>query len=64
MSETHSLGKEDGKLHTLEYFVSKTTEFNDLIDLEKGPTGSVIYTVNEVHIDGEHFDKHVELGQS
>ena len=64
MSETHSLDKEDGKLHTLEYYVSKATEFNDMMDPEKGSTGNVIYTVNEVHIDDEHFGKHVELGQS
>ena len=32
-------------------------------DQEKGSTGSVIYTVSEVHIDDEHFGKHVELGQ-
>ena len=64
MSETHSLGNEEGKLHTLEYFVSKATEFNDMMDPEKGSTGNVIYTVNEVHIDDEHFGKHVELGQS
>ena len=64
MSETHSLKKEEGKLHTLEYFVSKATEFNDMMDPEKGSTGNVIYTVNEVHIDDEHFGKHVELGQS
>ena len=64
MSETHSLKKEEGKLHTLEYFVSKATEFNDMMDPEKGSTGNVIYTVNEVHIDDAHFGKHVELGQS
>ena len=64
MSETHSLKKEEGKLHTLEYFVSKATEFNEMMGPEKGSTGNVIYTVNEVHIDDEHFGKHVELGQS
>ena len=64
MSETHSLNKEEGKLHTLQYYVSKATEFNDMMDPEKGSTGNVIYTVNEVHIDDEHFGKHVELGQS
>ena len=64
MSETHSLDPEDGKLHTLEYYVSKATELNDMMDPSKGSTGHIIYTVNEVHIDDEHFGKHVELGQS
>jgi hypothetical protein len=64
MSETHSLEPENGKLHTLEYYVSKATELNDMMDPSKGSTGNIIYVVNEVHIDDEHFSKHVELGQS
>jgi hypothetical protein len=64
MSETHSLAKEEGKLHTLEYYVSKAAELNDMMDPEKGSTGNVVYTVSEVHIDDEYFGKHVELGQS
>ena len=63
MSETHSLEQEEGKLHTLEYYVSKAAELNDMMDASKGSTGYVIYTVSEVHIDDEHFGKHVELGQ-
>tara|TARA_B100001057_G_C22199159_1_gene700109 strand:- start:45 stop:425 length:381 start_codon:yes stop_codon:yes gene_type:complete len=64
MSETHSLGPENGKLQTLEYFVSKATELNDMMDPSKGSTGNIIYNVSEVHIDDEHFGKHVELGQT
>ena len=64
MSETHSLEPVDGKLHTLEYFVSKATEFNDMMDPSKGTTGNIIYNICEVHKDDEHFGKHVELGQS
>ena len=64
MSETHSLEPESGKLQTLEYFVSKATELNDIMDPSKGSTGNIIYNVSEVHIDDEHFGKHVELGQS
>ena len=64
MSETHSLEPQNGKLQTLEYFVSKATEFNDMMDPSQGSTGNVIYNVSEVHIDDEHFGKHVELGQS
>ena len=63
MSETHSLGQVDGKLHTLEYFVSKASEFNDMMDPSKGTTGNIIYNISEVHLDDEHFGKHVELGQ-
>ena len=63
MKETHSLVEEEGKLHTLEYYVTKAPEFNDMMDPSKGSTGYVIYTVSEVHIDDEHFGKHVELGQ-
>ena len=63
MAEKHSLNAEDGKLHTLEYFVSKAPELSDMMDPSKGSTGNVIYTVTEVHIDDEHFGKHVELGQ-
>ena len=51
MSETHSLNPEEGKLHTLEYYVSKATELNDMMDPSKGSTGNIIYTVSEVHID-------------
>ena len=64
MSKTHSLEPESGKLQTLEYFVSRATELNDMMDPSKGTTGNIIYSVNEVHIDDEHFGKHVELGQS
>ena len=63
MSETHSLEKVDDKLHTLEYFVSKASEFNDMMDPSKGTTGNIIYNISEVHLDDEHFGKHVELGQ-
>ena len=63
MSETHSLEQVDGKLHTLEYFVSKASELNDMMDPSKGTTGNIIYNISEVHIDDEHFGKHVELGQ-
>lgn len=64
MSETHSLEQEEGKLHTLEYYVSKATELNDMMDATKGSTGNVVYTVSEVHIDDEHLGKHAEMGQS
>ena len=46
MSETHSLDPQEGKLHTLEYYVSKATEFNDMMDPSKGSTGNIIYTVS------------------
>ena len=63
MKETHSLVEEEGKLHTLEYYVTKAPEFNDMMDPSKGTTGNIIYSVNEVHKDGEHMNKHVEMGQ-
>jgi hypothetical protein len=64
MKETHSLTGEDGKLHTLEYYVSKAAELNDMMDPSKGTTGNVVYTVSEVHKDDEHLGTHAELGQS
>ena len=64
MQKTHSLTEVEGKLHTLEYYVSKAAELNDMMDPSKGTTGNVVYTVSEVHKDDEHFGKHVELGQS
>jgi len=64
MPETHSLVDEAGKLHTLGYYVTKAPEFNDMIDPSKGTTGNIIYSVNEVHKDAEHMNKHVELGQT
>ena len=64
MQKTHSLTEVEGKLHTLEYYVSKAAELNDMMDPLKGTTGNVVYTVSEVHKDDEHFGKHVELGQS
>jgi len=63
MADTHSLKEEEGKLQTLEYFVSKATELADMMDPSKGSTGHIIYSVNEVHKDDEHFGKHVEMGQ-
>ena len=60
MKKTHSL-KEVEELHTLEYYVSKAAELNDMMDPSKGTTGNVVYTVSEVHKDDEHFGKHVEL---
>lgn len=63
MSETHSLGPESGKLQTLEYFVSKTTEINDIMDPSKDSTRNVIYNVSEIHVDDGHFGKHIGLGQ-
>ena len=64
MADTHSLKEEEGKLHTLEYFVSKANELADMVDPSKGSTGHIIYCVSEVHKDDEHFGKHVEMGQS
>ena len=64
MSETHSIKPENGKLQTLEYFVSKATELSDMMDPSKGSTGHIVYNLIEVHIDDEHFGKHVELGQN
>ena len=64
MADTHSLKEEEGKLHTLEYFVSKAKELDDMMDPSKGSTGYIIYRLSEVHKDDEHFGKHVEMGQS
>ncbi|MDB9863010.1 hypothetical protein OAC78_06525 [Litorivicinus sp.] len=64
MDGTHSLTAESGKLQTLEYFVSKATELVDMMDASKGSTGHMIYSVSEVHLDDEHFSKHVELAQT
>ena len=64
MRETHSLTATAGKLHTLEYFVSKAPELNDIMDPTKVTTGHIIYCVIEAQKDDEHFSKHVELGQS
>ena len=64
MSEAHSLEPENGKLQTLEYFVSRATELNGMMDPSKGSNGNIIYSMSEVHIDDEHFGKPVELGQS
>ena len=61
MSETHSLNFEEGKLHTLEYFVSKATELNDMMTHCSTET---LFTRSGGNIDDEHFGKHVELGQS
>jgi hypothetical protein len=36
MQNTHSLVEEEGKLHTLEYYVSKASELNDMMDPSKG----------------------------
>ena len=64
MQKTHSVIEEEGKLHTLEYYVSKASGLNDMMDPSKGTIGHVVYAVSEVHKDDEHFGKHVELGQS
>ena len=61
MRETHWLTETEGKLHTLEYYVSKAPEVNDMMDPTEVTTGSIVYYVNKVHKAGEHFSKHVEL---
>ena len=35
MQKTHSLTEVEGKLHTLEYYVSKAAELNDMMDPQK-----------------------------
>ena len=35
-----------------------------MMDLSKESTESIIYCLSEVHKDGEHFGKHVQMGQS
>ncbi len=64
MQEKHSLVEEEGKLHTLEHYLSKASELNDTIDPSKDTTAHLVYTVNEIHKDDERFGKHFELGQS
>ena len=59
----YSLKPENGKLQTLEYFVSKATELNDMMDPSKGSTGDIIYSISEVHIDDEHLVSMLNSGK-
>jgi len=38
LRETHPLTATAGKLHTMEYYVSKAPELNDMMDPTKGTT--------------------------
>ena len=58
MQETHSIIEEEGKLHTLEYFISKASELNDIMDPSKGTTGNTIFTINERLTSMESIQRH------
>ena len=69
MRETHSLiVKPDptyGMLGTLvDYYISKAPEMKNPLDPNEGPTGNLIYTLNEVYTRPEGTEAHMDAAPS
>ena len=62
MRETHNLSG-DSEPRIVDYSVSKAPQYIDN-DLEKGPSGKIIYSLHEVYVTDQGAMKHLELWQS
>ena len=49
--------------HILEYLVLKASEVNDMINQFRSRTGYLVCIVTEDHINHEHIEERIELGQ-
>ena len=58
MKENHSLN--DGKIHLIHYYVSKSEELNNPLDPEQGTTGNMLYIINEVYAQPEGIGQHMD----
>ena len=59
MRETHSL-EADGRIHLVDYHVAKAEELNNLLDPSEGTTGNILYSINEVYVEKDGIDQHME----
>ena len=62
MRETHNLSG-DAEPRIVDYSVSKAPQYVDN-DLEKGPSGKMIYSLYEAYVTDQGAMKHFELWQS
>tara|TARA_Y100000996_G_C22425573_1_gene603329 strand:- start:167 stop:544 length:378 start_codon:yes stop_codon:yes gene_type:complete len=62
MRETHNLSG-DAEPRIVDYSVSKAPQYIDN-DLEKGPSGKMIYSLYEAYVTDQGAMKHFELWQS
>ena len=49
MRENHSLDA-DGKIHLVDYYVTKSEQLNNPLDPNEGTTGNILYSVNETYV--------------
>ena len=49
--------------HILEYLVLKTSEVNDMVNQYRSTTVNLICNITENHINHEHIEERIELGQ-
>ena len=59
MRETHSL-EADGRIHLVDYHVAKAEELNNLLDPSEGTTGNILYSINEVYVEKDGIEQHME----
>ena len=61
MRETHSL-EADGRVHLVDYYVTKTEELKNPLDPSEGTTGNIPYSINETYVDKDGLDQHMQKG--
>jgi hypothetical protein len=63
MKSTHSLEAVDGKVHLVDYHVSKGLELKNMMDPSEGDTGFVLYSLNETYAQPDGTDQHMVHAQ-
>ena len=58
MRETHSL-EADGRVHLVDYHVTKSKELKNTLDLSEGTTGNILYSINEIYVEKDGLDQHM-----
>ena len=61
MRETHSLAA-DGRVHLVDYHVTKSEELKNPLDPSEGRTGNVLYSINETYVEKDGLDQHMQKG--
>ena len=60
MRETHSLDA-DGRIHLVDYYVTKSEELKNPLDPSEGTTGNIPYSINETYVDKDGLDQHMQF---
>ena len=59
MRETHSLDA-DGKIHLVDYYVTKSEQLKNPLDPSEGTTGNILYSINETDVEKDGLDQHMQ----